>query len=383
MLLGIFDGMAGSGLAGRLMIMFIFSVFFPLTAISYFRYMVPKKKKEYQKSLDDMGINSSKKVEDIHSAVRFLLPVSFAFSICFLAIFYIVFADRLISDIGDSVILTGASFGEGNTALITQSISVLTYAFLGGFIWSATNTIRRLIANDLAPSVYYSAGIRILLASVVALVLSFLLGDKSAPDFLGFKSSLAAIAFLTGMFPERFLQYLIKVFQKFVDPDNLNTDQLSLYHIQGISMQHKERLEEMGIDNAQNLATASLTQLLIETPYKSRQLLDWIGQAKLLCYAKDDMKKFQSVGIRSVFDLFSPKKTGSSMQQMSNDLGINSSLLHNIHDQIMADRGINSLYQFLNGVNTPDDEQEQKVKKPLSAAPLKKSPKTAKPEEKK
>ncbi len=380
MLLGIFDGMAGSGLAGRLMIMFIFSVFFPLTAISFFRYMIPKKKKEYKKSLEDMGINSSKKVEDIHSGVRFLFPVGFAFSICFIAIFYIVFADRLIDSIGDSVILTGASFGEKNQALIAQSVSVLAFAFLGGFIWSATNIIRRLIANDLAPSVYYSAGIRILLASVVALVLSFLLGDKSGPEFIGFKSSLSAIAFLTGMFPERFLQYLIKVFQKLVNPDNLNTDQLSLYRIQGISMQHKERLEEMGIDNAQNLATASLTQLLIETPYKSRQILDWIGQAKLLCYAKEDMEKLQSVGIRTVFDLFSTQKTSAYLQEMSNNLGINGPLLHNIHDQVMADRGINSLYQFLNGVNTPDGEENKAASPPLKVSPLTKAPKTTQSE---
>lgn len=318
--------------------------------------MVPKKEKEYQKALNDMGINSSRKVTDTLSVVRFILPVGFAFLICSLAIFYIVFADQLIDGIGDSVLLTGASFGEGNKDLIEQSISVLSFAFLGGFIWSATNIIRRLIANDLAPSVYYSAGIRILLASVIALVLSFLMGKHSGTDLLGFKASLSAVAFLTGMFPERILQYLIKLFQKYVNPDNLNTDQLSLYRIEGISMQHKERLEEIGIDNAQNLATASLTKMLIETPFQSRQLLDWIGQAKLLCYAKDDMEKLRSIGIRSVFDLFSSKKTPSFLRDLSADLDINPSLLYNIHDQVMADKGINSLYRFLNGVNTPEED---------------------------
>lgn len=373
MILTIFEGLDSIGLVGRLLTVFIFTAFFPLTAISFFRYLVPKKQREYNKNLRDMGLapsdaanktnDRSQKFQEAHSVIRYTLPVSFVTLICLIAIFYILFAERFLPSIGDSVLLTGAAFGEGaqNKQLIEQSIAVLTFTFLGGFIWSATNTIRRLIANDIAPSVYYSAGIRILLASVVALVFSFMLGKESGIEMLSLQSSLTAIAFLTGMFPERILSYLIKVFQKYVNPDNLNTDQLSLYRIEGISMQHKERLEEIGIDNAQNLASASLTQLLVETPFKLRQVLDWIGQAKLLCYAKDDMEKLRSVGIRTVFDLFSHKKTPGFLQEISSTLGIEGPLLHNIYDQVMADRGINTLYGFLNGVNTPWEPDKPKT----------------------
>lgn len=370
MILAIFEGLDAIGAIGRLLSVFIFTAFFPLTAISFFRYLVPKKQREYHKNLKDMGLapsdkenitnDRSQKFQEAHSVMRYTLPVGFVTLICFIAIFYILFAERFLPSIGDSVLLTGAAFGEGteNKELIEQSIAVLTFAFLGGFIWSATNTIRRLIANDLSPSVYYSAGIRILLASVVALVFSFMLGKESGIEMLSLQSSLTAIAFLTGMFPERILSYLIKVFQKYVNPDNLNNDKLSLYRIEGISMQHKERLEEIGIDNAQNLAAASLTQLLVESPFKLRQILDWIGQAKLLCYAKEDMEKLRSVGIRTVFDLFSHKNTPGFLQEISSNLGITSPLLHNIYEQVMTDRGINTLYGFLNGVNTPWDDRE-------------------------
>ncbi len=360
MILSIFEGMSGIGLFGRILFVCIISVFMPLTAISFFRYMVPKKEKEYQKALGDMNINSSRKVSDSHSPLRYFLPVSFASLICFFAIVYINFASQAMEGTKDSLLLTGAYFGESDIKLVNQSMVVLGFAFLGGFLWSAANIIRRLVANDLSPSVYYSAGIRILLASAVALIFSFILGEQSSSNLLSFKSSLAAIAFLTGMFPERILQYLIKMFQKFINPENLNTDQLSLYRIEGISMQHKERLEEIGIDNAQNLATASLTKLLIETPFKSRQLLDWIGQAKLLCYVKDDIEKLRSVGIRSVFDLFSTDKSIASLNAVSKDLGLNPTLLQNIYDQVTSDRGINSLYRFLNGVNTPEKDNPTK-----------------------
>ncbi|MFK8102078.1 MAG: hypothetical protein AB8G15_06130 [Saprospiraceae bacterium] len=356
MMLNIFEGMTFVGVCGRVMIIAIFSIFFPLTAISYLRYLVPKKEKEYQKALDDLGIRTQKKVRDTYSLVRFILPIGFSFLICFFAIAYIVFADQFVTGMKDNVVLSGAAFGKDNAALMARSISVLTFAFLGSFIWSATNIIRRLIANDLSPSVYYSAGIRILLASITALVLSFMLGAKSNPEYLQLNASLAAIAFLTGMFPERVLQYLIKVFQRFINADQLTNNHLSLYRIQGISMQHKERLEEIGIDNAQNLASASITNLLIETPFKSRQLLDWIGQAKLICFAGKNIDKLRSVGIRSVFDFFSPNKESVFFQDVCQQLEMDTTFLSNIYDQVMADQGIRTLYGFMNEGNRVNEE---------------------------
>lgn len=354
MIFEIFEGINASGLIGRFLIISIFALFFPLTAISYFRYMIPKKEKEYNRNLEEMGILSDRKISDTYSKVRFFLPVSFAFLICFFAIFYIIFADKLITGIDESVILKGPFFGESDKlGLIKQSISVLSFAFIGGFIWSATNIIRRLIAIDLAPNVYYSAGIRILMASVIALVFSFIIGEESAVLNIAAKPSLAAISFLTGMFPERILNYLIKLFQNFVNPDSLISNHLSLYRIQGISMQHKERLEEIGIDNAQNLATASLTQLLIETPFKSRQLLDWIGQAKLLCYASGEIDKLRAVGIRSVYDFLDKRDVSSLLKEIAEQQQINTLLLRNMHQQITTDKGINFLYNYLNGANNP------------------------------
>ena len=354
MFVDIIEGLSVAEISGRLLIMIIFSMFFPLTAISYFRYMVPKKEIEYKSAIEEMGIISNRTISDTHSVVRFLLPVGVAFLICFFAISYIIFADKLITGMEESVVLTGPFFGKiDNSGLVRQSISVLSFAFIGGFIWSATNIIRRLIAFDLSPSVYYSAGIRILMASIIALVLSFLIGEESAAISVTAKSSLAAISFLTGMFPERVLNYLVKLFQKFVNPNNLISDHLSLYRIQGISLQHKERLEEIGIDNAQNLASSSLTKLLIETPFKSRLLLDWIGQAKLLCYTNEETDKLRSVGIRSVFDLLDPTKKPPFLEKVAEELKISPILLQNIHNQVKADKGINFLYGYLNGVNTP------------------------------
>lgn len=342
---------------GGLLIVLIIGGFMPLTAISFLSIMLKKKKREYEKALAEMNISSARKVEHTYSTGKFFLPVLFVTLICGLAISAIVFTNHFAADINDNILLTGAFYGQGKTGLAYQSLAVITMAFLGGFLWSAQNIIRRMIAYDLSPSVYYSAGIRMILASTVALVLSFILGSESNNGtMVNFQSSLGAISFLTGMFPERVLNYIINLYKRFVSPDDLNENILSLYKIEGMSLAHRERLAEMGIDNAQNLATSSLTKMLIETPYGARQLLDWIGQAKLLCYAKENIDALRNVGIRSVFDLIKVRQGRAEIREISDSMGINSPLLQLIHDQVINDKGIQSLYKFQYGVDSPTND---------------------------
>lgn len=338
----------------RVTIVAIISGFMPLTAVSFIWFKRKKKQEDFEKDLREMGISSSRRVQDTYSFSNYFLPVLFAFVICLLASAFILFTGSFAENIQDSLLLAGSYFGDPNNAgVINQSIVVLGYAFLGSFIWSATNIIVRSNSYDLSPSVYYSAGVRIMLSFFVALVFSFLLGEGS---FFQLEGSIVGIAFLTGMFPKRILDAMINFYKDWLNPDRLNTETLSLYKIEGMSMNHKERLEEIGIDNAQNLASASLTKLLIETPYGARQILDWIGQAKLVCYAKNDIDKLRSVGIRSIYDLKRGNKSRVALREISDSVGITTPLLEVISEQIEQDKGINSLYQFHLNVDDPNKD---------------------------
>ncbi len=352
---------------GRILIILIISGFMPFTAVSFLTVMLKRKKKEFRKALTEMDISTSRSVEDTYSVSRFFLPVVFVTLICIVAISFFIYSHDLSADMKDNLLLTGAFFGEGRSDLMYQSMAVLSMAFLGGFLWSAQNIIRRMVAYDLSPNVYYSAGIRIILASVVALVLSFIIGEGSSQSIVSFRSSLGAISFLTGMFPERVLTYIINLYKRFVSPDELNEQVLSLYKIEGISLSHRERFGEIGIDNAQNLATASLTKLLIETPYGARQLLDWIGQAKLVCYAKENIDNLRQVGIRTVFDLIKVRQTRERLMEISEAVGINTPMLQVIHDQVVNDKGIQSLYKFHFGVDSPEKDTEDAIKNSADA----------------
>ena len=336
-----------------LIIIIVVSGFIPFTAVSFFINYIPKKEKEFIKSIKEMGINTSRTVRDSYSMSSYIIPVLFAFLIfCGFITAFTLGGNG--DSLTDNVFLSGPFFGENNRTVINQSFFVLAWAFLGGFTYSAYNIIRRLRGLDLSPSIYYSAGIRIILASAVALVISFLLGAETKPNEITlFKAGLAAISLLAGMFPQRLLSYLMRRYQEFFASESVTDKSLSLYNIEGISIYHKERLEEIGIDNAQNLATASLTQLTAETPYDARQLLDWIGQAKLVCYVKDDIHRLRAIGIRSVFDLLKGNKNRIVLREIADSVGLDTPILEVVHGQIKDDQGILALYNFQDNKNSP------------------------------
>ena len=112
---------------------------------------------------------------------------------------------------------------------------------------------------------------------------------------------LPVIAFFTGIFPQRALQYIqekLIIFGKLGKKAN----ELSLDMIEGMNLFNKVRLSEVGIDNAQNLAEANLEELIRKTPFNPKLLLDWIVQAKLYVIVKDQITNLREAGIRTVLD---------------------------------------------------------------------------------
>lgn len=334
--------------SARMMLLSVITVFMPLSAMTFFFYSLDKKEKDFSKALRDMGIESSRRVRDTYRAGHYLLPLFFVTFICFLAMFFILFSDQFLSVTGDSLLLSGSNYGIGdNLLLMKRSAVAIGFAFLGGFIWAATNIVRRLIEYDLSPNVYYTSGLRIILAATVSVTLSFLLPDLT-------ENALPAISLLAGMFPERVLNWFIDKYKDFIDGNRILDKQMSIENIEGISVAHKERLSEIGIDNAQNLAETSFLQLLIKTPFETRQLLDWIGQAKLLLYAKSYTDALRDIGIRSVFDFFKGEKNKTSLAEIAESRGIDPAMMGLIYDHIIHDEGIKALYNFQRKMNLPD-----------------------------
>lgn len=67
--------------------------------------------------------------------------------------------------------------------------------------------------------------------------------------------------------------------------------------IEGISLLHRTRLKELGIDNVQNLASANFVELMVQTPFNEEILITWILEAKLVVIFGESAFKLRDVGI--------------------------------------------------------------------------------------
>ena len=88
--------------------------------------------------------------------------------------------------------------------------------------------------------------------------------------------------------------------------------------VKGINMWKEYRLEEEGIENVQNLATADVTELTVRTHYNFRTLVDWIDQAILLTRLTGEQVKAlasQATAVSAIeFAAASPNATGNTTE---------------------------------------------------------------------
>ena len=296
---------------------FVLCSFYTFAAISFLKHRLPKKKREYmrlQQLLDskeaDASEENEKEIDNIfkrdYNGTDYILPVFFVTLFCVLG-FYVLFSGK------PPIILSGVWSGDADTSLSYYKLSLVSIgmAILGSYVWSIQYIVRRLITVDLAPSAYYSIGTRIIFATFVSLVLRHFIASLPDEASQMMINQLPAIAFFTGIFPQRAMDWLQERLRIFNPPSN-KAHKLPLEMIEGISMFSKIRLAEIGIDNAENLAFANFKEMILKTPFNPRMILDWIAQAKLYIIVKNDIVILREAGIREVFGLV----TASSEDQL-------------------------------------------------------------------
>jgi hypothetical protein len=57
--------------------------------------------------------------------------------------------------------------------------------------------------------------------------------------------------------------------------------QLPISDLDGLTVWHEARLEEEGIENIPNMATADIVELMVQTRLPAEQIIDWVDQAIL------------------------------------------------------------------------------------------------------
>jgi hypothetical protein len=321
----------------------IITLFMPATAFSFYCFRLPRKKDEFERILSLLGLDAEQSslwipsIKSEYSVADYALPVLFASAVTALGAGTLVFGEELTVTARPTLLFSALPCSGDPQACHIKHLLVLSMAFLGGYIWSIQSIFRRLVTVDLPPGAYYAVSVRIVVASFVALLFAYV------PEPLG--QAVPVIAFLCGIFPDQALNYIRTRTSVFRYDGGQRADDMSLDNIEGVSMFHKSRLNEVGIDNAQNLAEANLVELLVRTPFKPPVLIDWIGQAKLYVIFKTDIARLRDVGIRTVLDLRLLGAVDGHLAKLAQTTHINELRLVSAYQVIQNDPAVGRLIE--------------------------------------
>jgi len=300
----------------RLAVMGVLIGFLPLTAMTYYTYRLGQRKLEIQRILQVLGITSEyRKIHQYDIGGRhFALAVLFACLVAAIGLATLLLGSELGLARSPNLLLGGSLIHNDADAMETYQKGALMawgMGFLGAYLWGLQNIFRRYAMNDLLPVAYYHFGLRMITASVVALLIYHVVGGFTSDQLVGGDGSEASMAgglllvtvFLVGMFPQRGIRWLGQHAGSLMQPHRSAARELPLEMIEGMTAYDKDRLAELGIDSVFDLATADFIPLLLKTPYGSRELIDWILQAKLCARFGEAVTELRLQGFRTIVDL--------------------------------------------------------------------------------
>ena len=183
----------------------------------------------------------------------------------------------------------------------------ICFGFLGAYFYIFQMLVRRYFQNDLKTPAYINATLRIIIVILLVWVVDLLLRDAMTND-----ASRLVFAFIIGVFPYvgwQAIQALIRLPFQFVVPTLRRKHPLS--DLDGLNIWYESRLLEEGIEDMQNLATADLVDVILNTRIPVDRLIDWVDQSLLYMHlgksktraGESDRDKLRRFGIRTATDL--------------------------------------------------------------------------------
>jgi hypothetical protein len=87
---------------------------------------------------------------------------------------------------------------------------------------------------------------------------------------------------------------------------------------------------------------ASLIELILKTPFKPRQLIDWMLQGRLCLHFKSDTKKLRKAGIRTILG-FKLIGDAEKLPTLAESTGLNIGYLETVYEIIKDSLAIKRL----------------------------------------
>jgi hypothetical protein len=356
----------------------ILTCFLPLSALTYFFFRRDRSQLEAKRILRILEVD-----EDYRHvyAIDQRRPRR-----VFWSLFWAVNYATGITLVGLIILFLGQTlgFGEfpsvqiGNNGIIFPapgSRVVFGVAFLGAYVWGVQYIFQRYSQNDLVHTIYFSLGIRMIFASLIATLVFNVATGLVDNDVQTLIANIGpAIAFLIGMFPQRGLRWVSERLPMFASSSHPSVREAPLEMIEGIGGHDGLRLEELGIETCYDLATVDFVPLVLSTPYSARQLVDWILQAKLCTCFGEGVIDLRKHGIRLISDLAS--LTNEQIEALSRATVVTESALLQAREAVRQDGEIKRMqrvgerlshYTHLGFLEEPEQEMNQSA---LASNPL-------------
>lgn len=170
-------------------------------------------------------------------------------------------------------------------------LDAIRFGFLGSYFYIVQMLVRRYFQNDLKPGAYVNATLRI----VIVFLLVWVVADTALADARA--ETRAATAFVIGVFPQvawQLIVALLKLPAKVVVP---SLDQVyPLSDLDGLNVWYESRLLEEGVEDMQNLATADLVEVMLNTRVPVDRLVDWVDQSMLYLHVAHETPEKSAEG---------------------------------------------------------------------------------------
>jgi hypothetical protein len=344
----------------------ILTLFLPLTAFSYFFFRRDRSNLEAKRILKILHVD-----EDYQHV--YAIDEAHPWRV-FWALFFSVGYAAVITFIGLSILLLAPAQGLGEFSPLIKdggnivfpaqgSRLVFGMAFLGAYVWGLQYVFQRYSQNDVLHTIYLNLGLRMIFASLIAMITFNAAGaliDAKANGFIS-NNIWPALAFLIGMFPQRGLRWLSERLPIFASSSHPSVRDAPLEMIEGIGSHDSLRLEELGIETCYDMATADFVPLTLRTPYSARQLVDWILQAKLCACFGDGVMDLRKHGIRLITDL--EQLSDDDIAKLSTATVVTQSALKQARETVRIDEDIKRMRRVSQQLSqyTQFDELDHKI----------------------
>lgn len=229
----------------------------------------------------DQGIREE--IEKYYSKLALLVPASLL-SFFYLILFGLVYAQLAQLFPHD---------GSVDLAHAAGSMEPVVITFVGAYLFNMGLIVRRLYLYDLNDNLFWGCINRLLLSIGVSICLAVAFPDE--------KHNMTLVYFATPFILNKVLIGILHSatawIGRLLNRAGQQADMPELQQICGINIWKEYRLEEEGIEEVQNLATADVIELAVKTHYNLRTLIDWIDQAIVLTRFGGKTQKMKDGGV--------------------------------------------------------------------------------------